>query len=75
MTIHQGSMCIIVVCVSVYVAYVSVLVFLSSKALDKYGDIYGRERIAELLGMDLAELDVSTQQEKKPEPVTSMFSG
>ncbi|XP_031429541.1 ryanodine receptor 1b isoform X8 [Clupea harengus] len=49
--------------------------FVKRKALDKYGDIYGRERIAELLGMDLAELDVSTQQEKKPEPVTSMFSG
>lgn len=43
--------------------------------LDKYGDIYGRERIAELLGMDLASLDVSAMtHEKKPEPDTSMFS-
>ena len=45
--------------------------------LDKYGDIYGRERIADLLGMDLASLDVSKQQnqEKKPEePDNSMFT-
>uniref|UniRef100_A0A8C7LAT0 Ryanodine receptor 1 n=1 Tax=Oncorhynchus kisutch TaxID=8019 RepID=A0A8C7LAT0_ONCKI len=32
--------------------------FVKRKVLDKYGDIYGRERIAELLGMDLASLDV-----------------
>lgn len=45
------------------------------QVLDKYGDIYGRERIAELLGMDLASLDVSAMtHEKKPEPDTSMFS-
>lgn len=45
------------------------------QVLEKYGDIYGRERIAELLGMDLASLDVSQQHEKKPEgPDTSMFS-
>lgn len=45
------------------------------QVLDKYGDIYGRERIAELLGMDLASLDVSAQtHEKKPEPDTSMLS-
>ena len=43
--------------------------------LDKYGDIYGRERIAELLGMDLASLDVSAMtHDKKPEPDTSMLS-
>ncbi|XP_063061461.1 ryanodine receptor 1b isoform X2 [Engraulis encrasicolus] len=49
--------------------------FVKRKALDKYGDIYGRERIAELLGMDLASLDVSTQQlEKKPEPDTSFIT-
>jgi len=36
--------------------------------LEKYGDIYGRERIAELLGMDLASLDVSAMtHEKKPQ--------
>lgn len=46
-----------------------------TQVLDKYGDIYGRERIAELLGMDLASLDVSAMtHEKKPEPDTSMFS-
>uniref|UniRef100_A0A3Q3H386 Ryanodine receptor 1a (skeletal) n=1 Tax=Kryptolebias marmoratus TaxID=37003 RepID=A0A3Q3H386_KRYMA len=32
--------------------------FVKRKVLDKYGDIYGRERIAELLGVDLASLDV-----------------
>ncbi|KAI1903502.1 hypothetical protein AGOR_G00027850 [Albula goreensis] len=49
--------------------------FVKRKVLDKYGDIYGRERIAELLGMDLASLDVSQQHEKKPEgPDTSMFA-
>ena len=43
--------------------------------LEKYGDIYGRERIAELLGMDLASLDVSAMtHEKKHEPDSSMFS-
>uniref|UniRef100_A0A8C5AW04 Ryanodine receptor 1 n=1 Tax=Gadus morhua TaxID=8049 RepID=A0A8C5AW04_GADMO len=49
--------------------------FVKRKVLDKYGDIYGRERIAELLGMDLASLDVSAMtHEKKPEPDSSMFS-
>ncbi|KAJ8266585.1 hypothetical protein GJAV_G00132190 [Gymnothorax javanicus] len=49
--------------------------FVKRKVLDKYGDIYGRERIAELLGMDLASLDVSQQHERKPEgPDTSMFA-
>uniref|UniRef100_A0A674D9Z6 Ryanodine receptor 1 n=1 Tax=Salmo trutta TaxID=8032 RepID=A0A674D9Z6_SALTR len=41
--------------------------FVKRKVLDKYGDIYGRERIAELLGMDLASLDVSQQTDKKLE--------
>ncbi|CAL8363589.1 unnamed protein product [Merluccius merluccius] len=49
--------------------------FVKRKVLDKYGDIYGRERIAELLGMDLASLDVSAMTHgKKPEPDSSMFS-
>ncbi|XP_061072692.1 ryanodine receptor 1b isoform X3 [Conger conger] len=49
--------------------------FVKRKVLDKYGDIYGRERIAELLGMDLASLDVSAQQqEKKSEPDNSIFN-
>lgn len=52
------------------------IVLLFAKVLDKYGDIYGRERIAELLGMDLASLDVSKQQtDKKPEePDNSMLA-
>ncbi|KAK6316799.1 hypothetical protein J4Q44_G00121990 [Coregonus suidteri] len=41
--------------------------FVKRKVLEKYGDIYGRERIAELLGMDLASLDVSQQTDKKQE--------
>ncbi|XP_046719892.1 ryanodine receptor 1-like isoform X1 [Silurus meridionalis] len=49
--------------------------FVKRKVLEKYGDIYGRERIAELLGMDLASLDVSAMtHEKKPEPDNSMFT-
>uniref|UniRef100_A0A8C7UTV2 Skeletal muscle ryanodine receptor n=1 Tax=Oncorhynchus mykiss TaxID=8022 RepID=A0A8C7UTV2_ONCMY len=49
--------------------------FVKRKVLDKYGDIYGRERIAELLGMDLASLDVSQQTDKKPEePDNSTFT-
>ncbi len=45
------------------------------QVLDKYGDIYGRERIAELLGVDLASLDVSQQHEKKQEePDNSVFT-
>uniref|UniRef100_A0A8C7IVE4 Ryanodine receptor 1 n=1 Tax=Oncorhynchus kisutch TaxID=8019 RepID=A0A8C7IVE4_ONCKI len=48
--------------------------FVKTKVLAKYGDIYGRERIAELLGMDLASLDVSAMtQEKKPEPESGMI--
>ncbi|XP_047678303.1 ryanodine receptor 1-like isoform X6 [Tachysurus fulvidraco] len=49
--------------------------FVKRKVLEKYGDIYGRERIAELLGMDLASLDVSAMtHEKKPKPDNSMFN-
>ncbi|MGH0136182.1 UNVERIFIED_CONTAM: hypothetical protein FKN15_059741 [Acipenser sinensis] len=48
--------------------------FVKRKVLEKYGDIYGRERIAELLGMDLASLDISTQHEKKQEPDSSVLS-
>ncbi|XP_030074236.1 ryanodine receptor 1 isoform X4 [Microcaecilia unicolor] len=48
--------------------------FVKRKVLDKYGDIYGRERIAELLGMDLASLEITCQTEKKPEPDKSMFA-
>ncbi|XP_076024958.1 ryanodine receptor 1-like isoform X1 [Genypterus blacodes] len=49
--------------------------FVKRKVLDKYGDIYGRERIAELLGVDLASLDVSQQHDKKQEePDNSVFA-
>ncbi|XP_051763722.1 ryanodine receptor 1 [Ctenopharyngodon idella] len=50
--------------------------FVKRKVLDKYGDIYGRERIAELLGMDLESLDVSKQQtdKKHEEPDNSMLA-
>ncbi|XP_051973037.1 LOW QUALITY PROTEIN: ryanodine receptor 1 [Xyrauchen texanus] len=50
--------------------------FVKRKVLDKYGDIYGRERIAELLGMDLASLDVSKQQtdKKHEEPDNSILA-
>ncbi|KAM5146539.1 LOW QUALITY PROTEIN: ryanodine receptor 1 [Mantella aurantiaca] len=48
--------------------------FVKRKVLDKYGDIYGRERIAELLGMDLASLEISSQNGKKPEPDNSMLT-
>lgn len=48
---------------------------IGAQVLDKYGDIYGRERIAELLGVDLASLDVSQQHEKKQEePDNSVFT-
>ncbi|XP_013914074.1 PREDICTED: ryanodine receptor 1-like [Thamnophis sirtalis] len=48
--------------------------FIKRKVLDKYGDIYGRERIAELLGIDLASLEISAQNEKKSEPDTSYLA-
>ncbi|KAH0631540.1 hypothetical protein JD844_005911 [Phrynosoma platyrhinos] len=48
--------------------------FIKRKVLDKYGDIYGRERIAELLGMDLASLEITAQNEKKPGPDKSLLT-
>ncbi|XP_076875611.1 ryanodine receptor 1 isoform X2 [Brachyhypopomus gauderio] len=50
--------------------------FVKRKVLDKYGDIYGRERIAELLGMDVASLDFSKQQnyKKTEEPDNSLLA-
>ncbi|KAH1180837.1 hypothetical protein KIL84_001771 [Mauremys mutica] len=47
--------------------------FVKRKVLEKYGDIYGRERIAELLGMDLASLEISAQTERKPQPDKSLL--
>ncbi|KAG6928169.1 ryanodine receptor 1, skeletal muscle, partial [Chelydra serpentina] len=48
--------------------------FVKRKVLEKYGDIYGRERIAELLGMDLASLEISAQSERKPPPDKSLLT-
>ncbi|XP_072885345.1 ryanodine receptor 1-like isoform X1 [Hemitrygon akajei] len=48
--------------------------FVKRKVLDKYGDIYGRERIAELLGMDMSALDVTVPQEKTPAADNSFLS-
>ncbi|XP_038623542.1 ryanodine receptor 1 isoform X2 [Tachyglossus aculeatus] len=48
--------------------------FVKRKVLHKHGDIYGRERIAELLGMDLASLEITAQNEKKPEADKSFLT-
>ncbi|NXK43610.1 RYR1 protein, partial [Piprites chloris] len=44
------------------------------QVLEKYGDIYGRERIAELLGMDLASLEMGAQGERRPPPDSSLLT-
>lgn len=44
------------------------------QVLDKHGDIYGRERIAELLGMDLATLVITAHNERKPEPPPGLLT-
>ncbi|XP_014749001.1 PREDICTED: ryanodine receptor 1-like, partial [Sturnus vulgaris] len=48
--------------------------FIKRKVLEKYGDIYGRERIAELLGMDLASLEMGAQGERRPPPDSSLLT-
>uniref|UniRef100_A0A673VTD0 Ryanodine receptor 1 n=1 Tax=Suricata suricatta TaxID=37032 RepID=A0A673VTD0_SURSU len=48
--------------------------FVKRKVLDKHGDIYGRERIAELLGMDLATLEITAHNERKPEPPPGLLT-
>ncbi|KAK2510979.1 hypothetical protein Q9966_016762 [Columba livia] len=48
--------------------------FVKRKVLEKYGDIYGRERIAELLGMELASLEIGAQGERKPPPDSSLLT-
>ncbi|KAM9224986.1 ryanodine receptor 1 isoform 1-T1 [Dugong dugon] len=48
--------------------------FVKRKVLDKHGDIYGRERIAELLGMDLATLEITAHNEQKPEPPPGLLT-
>ena len=44
------------------------------KVLEKYGDIYGRERIAELLGMELSSLEIGARGERKPPPDNSVLT-
>nr|XP_033808279.1 ryanodine receptor 3 isoform X2 [Geotrypetes seraphini] len=41
--------------------------FVKRKVINKYGDMYGAERIAELLGLDKSTLDFSPVEETKPE--------
>uniref|UniRef100_A0A5F8GAP9 Ryanodine receptor 1 n=1 Tax=Monodelphis domestica TaxID=13616 RepID=A0A5F8GAP9_MONDO len=48
--------------------------FVKRKVLEKHGDIFGRERIAELLGMDLASLEITAQNEKRPEPPSGLLT-
>uniref|UniRef100_H0VTW5 Ryanodine receptor 1 n=1 Tax=Cavia porcellus TaxID=10141 RepID=H0VTW5_CAVPO len=48
--------------------------FVKRKVLDKHGDIYGRERIAELLGMDLATLEITAHNERKPDPPPGLLT-
>lgn len=67
-TIARFSLLLIV---SLIISYLPLLYL---QVLDKYGDIYGRERIAELLGMDLASLEITSQNGKKPEPDKSMLA-
>ncbi|CAO2626134.1 Ryanodine receptor 1 [Lemmus lemmus] len=48
--------------------------FVKRKVLDKHGDIFGRERIAELLGMDLASLEITAHSERKPDPPPGLLT-
>uniref|UniRef100_A0A8V0Y5U8 Ryanodine receptor 1 n=1 Tax=Gallus gallus TaxID=9031 RepID=A0A8V0Y5U8_CHICK len=48
--------------------------FVKRKVLEKYGDIYGRERIAELLGMELSSLEIGARGERKPPPDNSVIT-
>ncbi|XP_021095479.1 ryanodine receptor 1 isoform X4 [Heterocephalus glaber] len=48
--------------------------FVKRKVLDKHGDIFGRERIAELLGMDLATLEITAHNERKPNPPPGLLT-
>uniref|UniRef100_A0A452HRC0 Uncharacterized protein n=1 Tax=Gopherus agassizii TaxID=38772 RepID=A0A452HRC0_9SAUR len=41
--------------------------FVKRKVINKYGDLYGAERIAELLGLDKNALDFSPVEETEPE--------
>lgn len=43
------------------------LLFFHFQVINKYGDLYGAERIAELLGLDKSALDFSPVEESEPE--------
>nr|XP_032804165.1 ryanodine receptor 2-like isoform X12 [Petromyzon marinus] len=47
--------------------------FVKRKVMDKYGEFYGRDRISELLGLDMAALDFSRRNEK-PKKESSIFA-
>ncbi|XP_071766090.2 ryanodine receptor 2-like [Centroberyx gerrardi] len=42
--------------------------FVKRKVMDKYGELYGCERISELLGLDQAALDFSSQRQERRRP-------
>ncbi|EGV93017.1 Ryanodine receptor 1 [Cricetulus griseus] len=48
--------------------------FVKRKVLDKHGDIFGRERIAELLGMDLASLEITAHNELRTDPPPGLLT-
>uniref|UniRef100_A0A8I3Q668 Ryanodine receptor 3 n=1 Tax=Canis lupus familiaris TaxID=9615 RepID=A0A8I3Q668_CANLF len=48
--------------------------FVKRKVINKYGDLYGAERIAELLGLDKNALDFSPVEENKAEAASLVLS-
>ncbi|KAM9591511.1 LOW QUALITY PROTEIN: ryanodine receptor 1-like [Morphnus guianensis] len=48
--------------------------FIKRKVRGGYGDIYGHEHIAELLGMELASLEIGVQGERKAPPDSSLLT-
>uniref|UniRef100_A0A8C3VGZ6 Ryanodine receptor 3 n=1 Tax=Catharus ustulatus TaxID=91951 RepID=A0A8C3VGZ6_CATUS len=48
--------------------------FVKRKVINKYGDLYGAERIAELLGLDKSALDFSPMEESEPEEASLVLS-
>uniref|UniRef100_A0A5F8H2K8 Ryanodine receptor 3 n=1 Tax=Monodelphis domestica TaxID=13616 RepID=A0A5F8H2K8_MONDO len=48
--------------------------FVKRKVINKYGDLYGAERIAELLGLDKNALDFSPVEQTEPEEASLVLS-
>uniref|UniRef100_A0A8C4VEF0 Ryanodine receptor 3 n=1 Tax=Falco tinnunculus TaxID=100819 RepID=A0A8C4VEF0_FALTI len=48
-------------------------IFFHFQVINKYGDLYGAERIAELLGLDKSALDFSPVEESEPEEASLSF--